>query len=131
MQQRAAEADLEDRHTKTKGAIPQNDAKKENNKKIKIQPNNTTAHDHKTDSTQNNSELTLNLNSNLNKRTDNMETEVRPRKKQNITQSYGIQIEKSNLEISEKQFKKRKQSNKEKQDEEEHRKKWKSDNITK
>ena len=102
-----------------------------------MEPKITIAHNHKTDNTQNknknenHSVVKLNLNSNLNKRTDNVETEVRPRKKQNIAQSGGIEIEKSNLEISERQFKKRKQYNTEKQDEEEHRKKWKSDNITK
>ena len=118
MQQRTTKAECTKSTTSHK-------EKKANNIQIKMEPKTTIAHNPKTDNTQNknknknenHSVVKLNLNSNLNKRTDNVETEVRPRKKQNIAQSGGIEIEKSNLEISEKQFKKRKQSNTEKQDE--------------
>jgi hypothetical protein len=58
---------------------------------------------------------------NLNKRGNNTEIETRPRRKHKTTQH----------DISEKQFKKRKQNNMEKQDQEERRKNWKSDNIRK
>jgi hypothetical protein len=68
---------------------------------------------------------------NLNKRRNNTEIQTRPRRKHKTTQHETTTIVKSNLEISEKQFKKRTQNNTEKQDEEERRKKWKSDNIRK